>query len=99
MGRKPRVEIEGGLYHVITRGNNRQAIFHCDDDYQKFLSRAKRKLARERYREFVAAGMKLGHREEFYLAEEGWILGTEEFVDKTIHRIGETRRVPRATLV
>ena len=38
MARKPRVEIEGGLYHVITRGNNRQIIFHCPDDYQKFLS-------------------------------------------------------------
>ncbi len=38
MARKPRVEVEGGLYHVITRGNNRQAIFNCDDDYQKFLS-------------------------------------------------------------
>jgi len=35
MARKPRVEVEGGLYHVITRGNNRQAIFNCDDDYQK----------------------------------------------------------------
>jgi hypothetical protein len=28
MARKPRVEVEGGLYHVITRGNNRQAIFN-----------------------------------------------------------------------
>jgi len=51
----------------------------------------KKKLARERYREFVAAGMKLGHREEFYLTDAGRILGTEEFVDATIHRIGETR--------
>jgi hypothetical protein len=50
----------------------------------------KRKLARERYREFVDAGIEFGHREEFYLAEEGRILGTEEFVDGTIHRIGET---------
>jgi hypothetical protein len=39
---------------------------------------AKRELARDRYREFVAAGMKLGHREEFYLADEGRILGSEE---------------------
>jgi len=35
---KPRVEVEGGLYHVITRGNNRQAIFNCDVDYEKILS-------------------------------------------------------------
>jgi hypothetical protein len=26
MGRKPRVEIEGGLYQVITRGNNRTSL-------------------------------------------------------------------------
>jgi putative transposase len=38
MARQPRVEIEGGLYHVITRGNNPQTIFHSADDYGKFLS-------------------------------------------------------------
>lgn len=37
MARKPRVEIEGGLYHIITRGNNRQLIFGSDDDYRKML--------------------------------------------------------------
>jgi REP element-mobilizing transposase RayT len=37
MARKPRVEVEGGLYHIITRGNNRQRIFGDDDDYQKML--------------------------------------------------------------
>jgi len=51
---------------------------------------AKRKMARRAYREFVAAGMKLGHQDEYYLADEGRILGSEEFVDATIHRIGET---------
>jgi REP element-mobilizing transposase RayT len=214
MARKPRLEIEGGLYHVITRGNNRQVIFNSDDDRLKLLSlletqksrlpfflyayclmpnhvhllierqqdpisrimhrvltgysqyynrryrrvghllqgrykailcqtdqylgelvryihlnpvRAKmvrlpedyrysshrsyigleearivdvdpvlrhfggkKKLARERYCEFVRAGMKLGHRDEFYQADGGRILGSEEFVDATIHRIGET---------
>ena len=38
MARKARAEVEGGLYHVITRGNNRQTIFKCKDDFQKFLS-------------------------------------------------------------
>jgi len=37
MARKARFEVEGGLYHVINRGNDRQAIFHCDDDFQKFI--------------------------------------------------------------
>ena len=32
------MEVAGGLYHLITRGNNRQEIFHEAGDYQKFLS-------------------------------------------------------------
>lgn len=38
MARKPRIEIEGGLYHVIARGNARQDIFHSREDQQKFIS-------------------------------------------------------------
>lgn len=216
MARKARVEVEGGLYHVITRGNNRRQIFNSSGDYEKFLSllatqkvklpfflyayclmpnhvhllierqenaigrimhrlltgyaqyynwryrrvghlfqgrhkailcqsdrylselvryihlnpvralmvdapedyqysshRAylgleprmmvdvdpvlrhfgpKKKMAHERYRHFVAAGMADGHCEEFYAVEEGRILGTEEFVDATIHRLGEVKQ-------
>jgi REP element-mobilizing transposase RayT len=36
MPRKPRIEIGGGLYHIISRGNNRRKIFRADDDYLKF---------------------------------------------------------------
>ncbi|SFF92873.1 REP element-mobilizing transposase RayT [Desulfotomaculum arcticum] len=32
MGRKPRVEYAGALYHVIQRGNNREYIFDKDED-------------------------------------------------------------------
>ena len=38
MARKARLEVEGGLYHVITRGNDRQDIFHAAEGYLKFLS-------------------------------------------------------------
>src|SRR5207245_7841442 len=38
MARKGRAEVAGGLYHVITRGNNRRQIFNSPVDYQKFLS-------------------------------------------------------------
>ena len=38
MARKVRAEVAGGLYHVITRGNNRQRIFDAPADYEKFLS-------------------------------------------------------------
>lgn len=47
MARKPRIELEGGLYHVIARGNARQDIFHSREDQQKFISlleKAKHKL-------------------------------------------------------
>jgi len=216
MVRKARAEVEGGLYHVITRGNNRRQIFNSPADYEKFLSLlaiqkgkqsfflyayclmtnhvhlllerqasavgrimhrlltgyvqyynrrhrrvghllqgrhkailcqserylaelvryihlnpvrasmvtlpedyeysshraylgmepagivdvdtvlrhfgASKEVARSRYRKFVAAGIKQGHCEEFYAADEGRILGSEEFIDATIHRIGETGR-------
>ena len=38
MPRKARAEVEGGLYHVLTRGNNRRQIFSSPNDYQKFLT-------------------------------------------------------------
>ena len=37
MARKTRVEVEGGLYHVMFRGNNRREIFTSAPDYEKFL--------------------------------------------------------------
>jgi putative transposase len=38
MARKPRLEVEGGLYHLITRGVDRRDIFHSPEDHQKFLA-------------------------------------------------------------
>jgi len=38
MARKPRIEVEGGLYHVTTRGVDRRDIFHSPEDRQKFLT-------------------------------------------------------------
>jgi REP element-mobilizing transposase RayT len=37
MARKPRIEFEGGFYHVITRGNHKQKIFREEKDYLKYL--------------------------------------------------------------
>jgi REP element-mobilizing transposase RayT len=37
MARPLRLEFEGALYHVISRGNARQMIFQADSDYQQFL--------------------------------------------------------------
>jgi len=38
MARKARAEVEGGLYHVIVRGNNRRRIFDSAGDYEKLLA-------------------------------------------------------------
>ena len=37
MARKPRIEFEGGFYHVITRGNQRQKVFLEEEDFLKYL--------------------------------------------------------------
>jgi len=37
MARKPRIEFEGGFYHVITRGNQRQKIFLEEKEFLKYL--------------------------------------------------------------
>lgn len=38
MPRKPRIEFQGALYHVIARGNHRQNIFFDDNDRNRYLS-------------------------------------------------------------
>lgn len=37
MPRKPRALVDGGCYHVIARGNNRQPIFTIEDGHRRFL--------------------------------------------------------------
>lgn len=37
MARKPRVHYPGALYHVISRGNQRQTIFRADADRRRYL--------------------------------------------------------------
>jgi REP element-mobilizing transposase RayT len=37
MGRKLRIEYPGAIYHVMNRGDRREAIFHDDDDRLVFL--------------------------------------------------------------
>ncbi len=38
MARKPRIEFEGALYHVIKRGNQRQNIFKDKEDKKRYLT-------------------------------------------------------------
>lgn len=39
MARKPRIEFPGAFYHVISRGNQKQEIFHDDSDYNTYLNK------------------------------------------------------------
>ena len=63
-------------------------IVDIDPVLRHFGSR--KKVARERFAQYVAAGKRLGHSDEFYITDGAGILGSEEFVDETIHRLGET---------
>ena len=38
MARKPRLEYAGAIYHVMNRGNRRQAVFKTEGDRRLFLS-------------------------------------------------------------
>jgi len=73
--------------HRAYLGLERAGLVDTDPVLRHFGAR--KKVAREAYVQFVGAGMNLGHQSEFYQAEEGRILGTEEFVDAIIHRIGD----------
>jgi hypothetical protein len=76
--------------HRVYLGMESTAIVDADPVLRHFG--AKKDVARERYQQFVAAAITHGHRQEFYATDEGQILGTEEFINATIHRIGETVR-------
>src|SRR6266404_4682508 len=58
MPRKPRIEIAGGLYHVITRGNNRRKIFRSHDDY---LSRIMQRVLTSYSQYYNRRYKKIGH--------------------------------------
>jgi len=47
MARPLRIELAGGLYHVITRGNERKAVFRDDSDRERYLQRLS--LYREKF--------------------------------------------------
>ena len=37
MARKIRIQYPGAVYHVMNRGDQRESIFHDDDDRQRFI--------------------------------------------------------------
>lgn len=59
MARPLRIEYEGALYHLIGRGNRRQAIFERDQDSQRFLDLLAESL--ERYEVALHAFVLMGN--------------------------------------
>lgn len=78
--------------HRAYMGIDPAGIVDVDPVLRRFGPR--RAVARRRYAKHVAAGMKLGHLDELYETPSG-VLGSEEFVDAMIHRMGEFK--PKGT--
>ncbi len=49
MPRKPREEVEGGVYHVYARGNGKQRIFLDDQDRWTYLALLRREIERRKW--------------------------------------------------
>ena len=58
MARKPRIHLPGGLYHVISRGNQRQDLFLSETDLKRFLSFLSEYKIRYSFRLYAYALMK-----------------------------------------
>ena len=50
MARKARVEFEGAVYHVLDRGDRREAIFRDESDRERFLATLGEACARTGWR-------------------------------------------------
>jgi putative transposase len=50
MARRPRLELEDGIYHVTARGNRQQLIFADDRDRVRFLELLRHAVADQRWR-------------------------------------------------
>jgi len=50
MPRRPRQKSESGIYHIMLRGINQQAIFEDDEDYDKLLGTLKKYKAISKYK-------------------------------------------------
>ena len=50
MPRKPREEVEGGVFHVFARGNDKRAVFHDDLDRRNYLRTLRSAVEDHRWR-------------------------------------------------
>ena len=57
MARPLRIEFPGAIYHVMARGNARQALFPGDDDYQRMLAGLEKTVQRTGWEVFSLVWM------------------------------------------
>lgn len=57
MARPLRIEFAGAVYHVMARGNARQALFHGEDDYQRLLAGLEKTVQRTGWEVFTFVWM------------------------------------------
>ena len=96
MPRTSRVVIDGGIYHVLTRGNNGQTVFHHDGDYQRYLQLLSgyAKTHRLSVHHFVLMPnhvhlvMHVGHAEGLSLAMHGVNMTYAQFYRKRYEHTG-----------
>lgn len=79
MGRRPRIEFNGAIYHVIQRGNNKEYIFEKDED-KNFLLRDIIKKQRDLYFKIIGYAIMNSH---FHFI----IQTAEEPLQNIMHRI------------
>ncbi len=65
MGRALRIESEGRLYHVLSRGNERNDIFRDDRDWYRETAQQYADIEKKLWEDF----------------RHGMIIGTKKFVD------------------
>ena len=90
MPRAPRLEYDGAFYHVISRGNRRQSIFHQKADYQRFLDRLYAEL--ERHGFHLYAYVLMPNHFHLLLEQEDWPLSRFMQVLLTSHARWHNRR-------
>jgi hypothetical protein len=67
MARSVRIQYEGAIYHVMCRGDRREAIFEDDEDREMFVA---------------TMGEMCGRAEKWRCLRRGWFLGGDEFREK-----------------
>ncbi len=94
MARKARVELAGAVYHVLDRGDRREAIFRDDADRERFLATLGEVCGRTGWR--VHAWVLMGSRAERDRVAEGEHEGRRGSAVNHYHLLIET---PQANLV